>query len=179
MGEIHTHIPVKLFTAISYSKGIAVSFLMEKLTTLFGEIDSESAVFKVDSFTSYYQKEMGRGLSKKIVSFKRLIAPDKLPQIKVTTNRLEAEQSVDGNRRVNIDPGYLTQAKVVLATTKDYSHRLYMSRGIFADLHLNWSAKSFRPQPWTYPDYAQEAIIAYFNDLRRIYLSDLSQQVSK
>ncbi len=177
MGEIHTHIPVKLFTAISYGKEIAVSFLIEKLESVFGKIDSESEEFSVDDFTSYYQKEMGKNLTKKIISFSNLIQADELPEIKITTNRLESAFKIDGKRRVNIDPGYLTQAKVVLATTKDYSHRLYMAKGIYADLHLTWSAKSYNSQSWTYPDYAQTAVIDYFNALRKIYLKDLSRRL--
>jgi len=179
MGDIHTHIPVKLFTAISYGKEVAVSFLIEELESVYGKIDSQSEKFSVDNFTSYYQKEMGNDLTKMIISFSRLIQPDKLPEIKIATNQLESNFKIAGHRRVNIDPGYLTQAKVVLATTKDYSHRLYMAKGIFADLHLTWSAKSYHSQSWTYPDYAQAAIIDYFNSLRKIYLKDLSQKALK
>ncbi len=176
MGVIHTHIPVKLFTAISYRKEVAVSFFMQQLQSLFGKIDTESPIFMVDDFTAYYKKEMGSGLTKKIISFERLIPPDELADIKIETNSLEKEYMKESKRGVNIDPGYITQAKMVLATTKDYSHRLYLSKGIFADLHLTWFAKSFHPQPWTYPDYAQDMIIEYFNKLRTIYLKNLSSK---
>ena len=179
MGEIHTHIPVKLFTAISFGKGIAVSFLIDKVVSCFGQIDSSSDEFIVDNFTPYYQKEMGKNVTKKIISFSKLIQPDMLPQIKIATNKLEGELLDDGKRTVNIDPGYLTQAKMVLATTKDYSHRLYMAQGVFADLHLIWSANSYHPQPWTYPDYTQKLSIDYFNSLRKIYLENLSGKQDK
>ncbi len=174
MGEIHIHIPVKLFAAISFGKGIAVSFLTDKIESLLGSIDSALEDFKVDDFTSYYQKEMGKDVTKKIISFSRLIQPDMLPEIKIATNKLENEFRNEDKRAVNIDPGYLTQAKIVLATTKDYSHRLYLAHGIFADLHMTWSANSYHTQSWTYPDYAQKATLDYFNNLRKIYLENLS-----
>jgi hypothetical protein len=177
MGEIHKHIPVKLFTAISFGQGVAVSFLIEKLETIFGASDSKSELFLVGDFTNYYQKEMGDNIKKMIISYHNLIQPDALPDIKIATNQLEKEFLKNANRQVNIDPGYLTQAKIVLATTKDYNHRIYMGKGIYADLHLVRSAKSYRPQQWTYPDYAQELSIDFFNNLREIYLKNLSQKV--
>ena len=79
-----------------------------------------------------------------------------LPEIKLTTNRLEEQWATpEGNRRINIDPGYLCLQHVVLATTKGYTHRPYLRDGIYADLTLIYRDKSFQPLEWTYPDYRQ------------------------
>ncbi len=98
-----------------------------------------------------------------------------MPEIKVKTNALEQEISGAGQRIVNIDPGYLNLSKVVLATTKDYSHRLYLGQGIFGDLHLVFINKTFQTQPWTYPDYKQPSVIEFFLKLRGAYRKKLGE----
>jgi hypothetical protein len=90
------------------------------------------------------------------------------------TNRLEKKYAApDGNRRINIDPGYIRLEHVILATTKGYAHRPYLRGGIYADLTLIYRNKSFQPLEWTYPDYRQEEVIALFNQFRKRYLEDL------
>ena len=93
----------------------------------------------------------------------------------ITANQLTARYSIRGKRKINLDPGYISQAKLVLATTKDYSHRLYLNQGIFADLHLQFYQGSFRKQPWTYPDYQQKDVILFFNQARNRYLHQLGE----
>lgn len=110
-----------------------------------------------------------------MVSFQALQMPDYLSEIKLATNYIERDFMEAGKRRVNLDPGYLTAAKLVLATTKDYSHRLYLGRGIFGDLHLRFEAGTFRPQPWTYPDYQEPFVLEFFNRVRETYLQQLSE----
>ncbi|MBN2365362.1 MAG: DUF4416 family protein, partial [Calditrichaeota bacterium] len=92
---------------------------------------------------------------------------------KLATNKLEEEFSDSGNRTVNIDPGYVNAAKMVLATTKDYDHRLYLERGIFGDLHMRFRQGNYHPSDWAYPDYRQSAVIAFFRNIREIYLTQL------
>jgi hypothetical protein len=101
-----------------------------------------------------------------------------LPEIKQTTNRLEEKYATPvGNRRINIDPGYLCSEHVILATTKGYTHRPYLREGIYADLTLIYRNKSFQPLEWTYPDYRQEEIIQLFNQFRKTYLEELKERV--
>lgn len=148
------------------------------LTPIFGETDSISARFPFN-LTAYYKKEMGSDLFRHFISFKNLIPISRLPEIKLTTNRLEEQSSTpEGNRRINIDPGYLCLHHVVLATTKGYTHRPYLRDGIYADLTLIYRAKSFQSLEWTYPDYRQASIIDWFNQMRKRYLEDLKQGVT-
>lgn len=143
----------------------------------FGRIDYYSLILNFD-YTGYYYKEMGRPLKRAFISFQELTGEDKLADIKLYTNRLEKHFSVKGKRSINIDPGMLNLAKLILATTKDYSHRIYLNKGIFAEVTLCYRSGSFRPWPWTYPDYRSEQCIAIFNSIRNIYISQ-AKNVSK
>lgn len=145
------------------------------LRRYFGEIDFRSQILPFD-FTDYYQKEIGQDLKRQFLGFRRLILPEKISAVKLTTNGIERRFSTAGRRRVNIDPGYLTSAKLVLATTKDFSHRIYLNKGIFAEVTLGFSKNSFQPFDWTYPDFRSKEYIAIFNQLRRIYLNQLREK---
>jgi len=149
---------------------------LEDLKLDFGEIDFTSERFPFN-FTDYYTEEMGGPLFRHLITFERLISIPLLPEIKQTTNRLEEKYSTpDGKRRVNIDPGYLTLAHAILATTKGYAHRPYLRDGIYADLTYLYQNKTFQPLEWTYPDYRQEQIILLFNWFRKKYLEDLKRR---
>jgi hypothetical protein len=120
---------------------------------------------------------MGKGLFRHFVTFKPLIAVPLLSQIKQRTNRLEEKYATpDGNRRINMDPGYVCLEHVILATTKGYAHRPYLREGIYADLTLIYRNKSFQPLEWTYPDYRQEEVILLFNQFRKRYAEDLKER---
>lgn len=139
------------------------------LTERFGVVDLRSDVLPFD-FTTYYHKEMGAPLFRQFVAFKQKIDPSLLPDVKRWTNELE-ERFADVrdnqiHRRINLDPGYVTAAKLVLATTKDHAHRLYLRDGIFAEVTLTFRDKSFQPMDWTYPDYRTAEYIAFFNAVR-------------
>ncbi len=176
MGKIKKHPPVQLFMAVTFNPQQAQEeSVFQKIEQLFGPIDLKSDLYDFDRFTDYYEKEMGRGLKKRFISLYKLIEPEALPEIKVKTNALEQEISGAGQRIVNIDPGYLNLSKVVLATTKDYSHRLYLGQGIFGDLHLVFINKTFQTQPWTYPDYKQPSVIEFFLKLRGAYRKKLGE----
>lgn len=168
--------PAKLFMSLIASEERIIQNAMKDLTNLYGEIDfiSEKLPF---SFTDYYQREMGENLFRHFITFRNLIPMESLPDIKNETNRLETRYaSPNGNRRLNIDPGYICLSHVILATTKGYSHRPYLRDGIYADLTLIFRNKSFHPLEWTYPDYRQESTIKLFNQLRRDYLETLKRE---
>ncbi len=146
----------------------------ENLERKFGKVDYESSPLAFTK-TDYYQTEMGKNLKRKFYAFKSLVSPELLPDIKVFTNHLERKLAGRaGNRRVNIDPGYLSLAKFVLATTKDYSHRLYLKQGIYAEVTLSFKDGSFRAREWTYPDYCQKEFIEIFNQIRKVYKGQVS-----
>ncbi len=114
---------------------------------------------------------MGPGLQRQFISFKKPISPLELVRIKLWCNAVEQRRFSSGGKRcVNIDPGYLTLSKLVLATTKDHQHRLYLGKGIFAEVTLRFRDKTFMKWEWTYPDYCTPEYIAIFNHIRNTLL---------
>lgn len=168
MGKIKRISPVKLFLGFIYKDEAVYRKSLNVIQRRFGSIDHESPVFDF-SFTDYYEKEMGPGLKKKIVSIERLIQPCELSRIKIITNSIEEKLSESGSRRINIDPGYLDNAKLVLASTKDFYHRIYIGKGIFAELTLYYKDKDYHWLEWTYPDYKSDGYIGFFKEARGIY----------
>ena len=145
----------------------------ERMAQRFAEVILESETFSF-TYTTYYAREMGTGLIKQFVGFQELVQKDRLAQIKLETIRMEGElgkNSPEGlKRKVNLDPGYLTLAKVVLATTKNRDHRIYLTEGIFAEITLRYVRGRFKPQEWTYPDYQSEQAMRFFRQMRE-YIS--------
>ncbi len=140
----------------------------DRLSRRFGGIDFQSGPMDFDC-TDHYAKEMGTGLKRRFVSFSRNIPAQELYLAKLYTNRLERRFSAAGLRQVNIDPGYLDLARLVLASTKDYSHRLYLRKGIFAEITMTYRNSTFVPNEWAYPDYRSQPYIDIFNNIRKIY----------
>jgi hypothetical protein len=141
-----------------------------------GPVDFVSEPLPFD-FTPYYEREMGQGLWRRMVGFEPLIMPEQLISIKLWADAQEGRsRNEEGGRRVNIDPGYLAASKFILATGKDYSHRIYLGEGIYGDLALIFQKGSFSPLPWTYPDYASEPLLGILNLLRKRYLWQLKNK---
>ena len=167
--------PVKLIVgAITSSEGILIKAKVN-LEKKFGPLDFENSIVPFN-FTKYYEKEMGPGLLRQSFSFQRLINPQNLAAIKLYTNRLERRLSRKQDRfsrKINLDPGYICASKLVLATCKNYSHRIYLDKGVFAEVTLNFREGTFLPRPWTYPDYKTKGYIQSFNKIREIYLQQL------
>ncbi|MFZ0614421.1 MAG: DUF4416 family protein [Desulfobacterales bacterium] len=142
------------------------------LAACFGAIDMVSPWFDFAG-THYYETEMGSPLSRRMVVFKDLIRQDELAEIKRQTNAIEGRYGREGRRSVNIDPGYLLRERFVLATGKNFAHRIYIGKGIYADLTLIYRNGGFEPLAWTYPDYAEEALRGYLERVRKKYVEDL------
>jgi hypothetical protein len=177
MGAIHMPARVKPFCAILLSPAMTLAEIEDGLQQLFGAIDRRSEPFTFTQ-TTYYNREMGAQLRRVYVTFDALINMADLIVMKHTTNRLEAEWSAaSGDRRVNLDPGYLDLAKVVLATTKDHAHRLYLGAGIYAEITLRYSRKQFQAWDWTYPDYRLPITRTFFEQVREQYKHQLRQAV--
>jgi len=165
MGKINKHEKVKLIVGLIGRESLFGKAQL-KLSAKFGIVDYASVILDFN-FTDYYAKEMGKDLKRQFLSFRRLISPEYLPGIKRCTNVLENKFfSKQGKRLVNIDPGYLNLSKLVLATTKDHQHRLYLGKGIFGEVTLRYKGKSFSSWDWTYPDYRSRAYIEVFNHIR-------------
>ncbi len=140
-----------------------------QLSEKFGELELVSDVFPFDQ-TEYYTPEMGPNLQKKFISFAAIIQIETLPKIKHFTNAIEQQYAVNHKRQINIDPGYVTHAQMVLATTKGFSHRIYLSQGIYAELTYLCKGKHFYPLEWTYPDYREDFAREFFRSVRQKYL---------
>lgn len=175
MAEAHKPSPVKLIVgAIFASEGVLLKTKVS-LKRKFGSIDFESPNFPFN-FSEYYAKEMGPDLIRQFFSFQRLIEPQHLAAIKSYTNHLEERLSrtkIKPSRTINLDPGYISAAKLVLATAKNFAHRIYLEKGIFAEVTLNFHDGTFAPWPWTYPDYKSKGYIQSFNRVRELYLKQL------
>jgi Domain of unknown function (DUF4416) len=143
-----------------------------------GEIEKEIGPLAFD-FTSYYDVELGTGIKRWIWSFVGLKDRAELAKIKCLTNEIEQAYTVNGRRRFNLDPGFLTLENFVLATGKNRSHRIYLASGIFADLTLEFRQGTYRPLKWTFPDYADPELIGILNLLRESYKCQLRNQEPK
>ncbi len=161
---------VKLLMSFLYGDESAFASAAAAVDVKYGPMDFLSEPLLFD-YTQYYEREMGKDLRRRLAGFRRLIPPDDLPEIKLWTNDLEGKYlNRDRGRAVNIDPGYLHPAKFVLATGKDYSHRIYLRDGIYGDLTLMVQKGEFIRLPWTYPDYASSPLIDLLALLRKRYL---------
>lgn len=159
---------ISIFTGIDSLFGKVEEALSERL----GKPDYISQLISFHQ-TAYYEKEMGSGLVRRVYSFPRLMDQSELQSLKRFTIGIEDRWRVEERRQVNIDPGYVSLAKLVLATTKDNVHRVYIGDGIFAEVALYFQKGRFHPWPWTYPDYASDVYRAVFEDIRSIYRRQL------
>ena len=164
--------PAKLVVGIILRDRGLLTPVCDRLVQEFGDIDMVSSWFSF-AYTRYYETEMGTGLCRRMTAFKQLIDQDDLARIKHITNALEIAFSKNGGRRVNIDPGYLLRERFVLATGKNFTHRIYVGRQIYADLTLIYQKGRFATLPWTYPDYAADNMQAFLYRVRRKYIIDL------
>jgi hypothetical protein len=164
---------VKLISSIFSPREDLIETAMGRLEEMFGPLDWKSAGLFFDR-TRYYEKEMGWPLFRRFVSFRDLIRPESIVEVKLRTNELEKAFVREGKRSVNIDPGYICMERLVLVTGKNYTHRIYLSKGIYADLTLVFQKGGFRSLPWTYRDYGDEDLIEQFNGIRAKYKAQLA-----
>ncbi|MHB1355834.1 MAG: DUF4416 family protein [Anaerolineae bacterium] len=174
MGYVSQPQPVKLVLPMLAREPALFLEACECLSSAYGRIDYSSVILPFDH-TTYYEKEFGCGLQRQFVSFERLVDPGQLAEIKLQTNSLEQKLAVAGRRIINLDPGYLTLAKFVLATTKDQGHRIYIGQGIYAEITLIYQRGEWRVCPWTYPDYQSPAYLLVISELRDIYINQLRE----
>lgn len=161
--------PVILFTGmIARDEGL-FGLAAKELKKSFGEISHHSPIFPWDH-SDYYENEMGKDLKKQFIFFAKPIMPDRIADIKIETNRIEGLFLREGDekwkRMINIDPGYMNRAKIVLATTKDFSHRIYLRGGIYSEVTLIYKGDSYQPLSCTFPDFRSNNYIKLFNRVR-------------
>ncbi|MHC4597056.1 MAG: DUF4416 family protein [Planctomycetota bacterium] len=171
--------PVKLIIGILAANHQCLHTTTDVLTDKFGKADFVSDVWPFDK-TDYYKDQTGLRILRQFVSIERLVEPGKLAKIKHRTNKLEqklaARLALPLPRPVNLDPGVIEPSKLVLATTKNYSHRIYIGKKMYAEVTLIFDKGRFRPLPHTYPDYKQQCYFEFFEKVRTRLLEQLKSQ---
>jgi hypothetical protein len=156
---------VKLFCGLIFSNLDVYQTALRNLNVYFGNIDVISEFIKFD-FTSYYTNEFGSNLIRCWISFRNFISANSIARIKILTNNMEDKFKVNMARTINIDPGYITPASIVLVTTKNFSHRIYLDDGIYGEVTMIYKKGQFIKLPWTYIDYSSEAAQKFFLEIR-------------
>jgi uncharacterized protein DUF4416 len=175
MGTPREPKPAKFFVALLSSSQELLSQAEKDLMALMGQSDGRSAVLPWN-LSKYYEQEMGSGLLRCFVGFSSLLAPDRLAELKLKTQMIEdRHRDSAGSRRINIDPGYLDAHKLVLASTKNASQRIYLRSGIYAEATLFYDNGHFHGLAYSYRDYLWPEALTFFSDLRAVYLRQLKQ----
>jgi hypothetical protein len=159
--------PVLLFVATLYCAEEYFSKAKERLRNVFGDIVLESKSLSWD-YSDYYTEELGSPITRRFIFFRDTIHSETLSDIKITTNEIEEQLSSGGKRNINLDPGYLTPYNVVLASTKNYSHRIYIGKGIFAEVTLVYKNGRYRPHLFTYTDFASDEYTEILAQARKL-----------
>ena len=167
-------LPVKPLVSLILAQPSLEAAVFRELAQLLGPPDMVSAWLAFDQ-TRYYAPEMGEKLHRRLAVFLPLADPGQLCHWKTATNELEQCFSLGGRRLVNLDPGYLARERLVLATGKNYSHRLYLGQGLYGEVTLMFQKGAWQPLPWTYPDYAGPQLLEFFSQARKKYLWQLRQ----
>ena len=178
MGQISKPKPVNLLIGILTSIPELFSQMERDLEGFFGRIDLRSTILPFH-FTDYYTEEMGQGIQRQFYSFEKLIRADELATIKAKTNHLEetlvSPKKYAVVRPVNLDPGYINESRLILASTKDFSHRIYLRDGIYAEVTLNYRRGKYESFPWTFPDYKSQEYQDFFLLVRNHYIEKLKK----
>lgn len=147
------------------------------LRELYGPPDHRSPLFPFE-LTDYYERQMGKSLKRMFLSFERLIPPENLSAVKLRTNTLEEEMRIglrQSFRAVNLDPGILTRSALIMATVKDFSHRVPLQNGVYAHLEILFRKDDVKLLDWTYPDFRSGEYQKFFLEVRKLYLAQISR----
>jgi len=173
MGEIHAFEPEKLIVGVIYHEKEMLERALQMLTEEFGEWEDVCEEFSFSKeFSEYYDEEIGGEGLRRIYSFKRLVSADKQADIKNATNEMERILSVDGNRKVNLDPGFISHGRLMLATTKKAGFRIPLKDGIYTELTLYYGKGGWQKLPWTYRDYQSKRVQDFLCVVRKKYLEE-------
>ncbi|NQT37224.1 MAG: DUF4416 family protein [Planctomycetes bacterium] len=170
MGQPTPHPPALLLMAAISRHAAALRWARDRAIGQWGPIALESRPFEFIE-TDYYESTMGSDLRKQFFTFTDPFDPSDLADVKLLTNRWEEEYAAVGDyaeaRPLNLDPGYLTMAKLVLASTKDHAHRIYLGQGIYAEITIFYRGKRWQHHDLTYADYRREDFQAFFSECRQ------------
>jgi hypothetical protein len=174
MADISQFTPVKYFCGILLPPAVTLESVEKELSVRLGMVDLRSEALPF-TYTDYYYRQMGSGLLRCFVAFEELRDPQELPEIKVFSNAVEDELSsrLGQGRAVNIDPGYLSEASLVLASAKPFAHRIPLSGGIYGQLEYLFTRQGVRFLPWSFPEYRSDPVVSFFLELRKVYRRQL------
>jgi len=169
MGKPTAPTPVLLLMAAFSRYDEALDWGRGRAVAAWGPVVLQSEPFTFAQ-TDYYQATMGPDLRKIFWAFERLIDPETLVDLKLQTNQWEDDYAAIRRhpeaRPLNLDPGYMTLAKLVLASTKDFTHRIYLGRGIYAEATLYYRRHQWQHHEWTFPDYRRDDYQQFFSRCR-------------
>ncbi len=177
MGKVYDFEPEKLIVGVIYHDAEVYKEAMKILKAEFGEIDFSSEVFSFSKeFSEYYDEELGGEGIRIIHSFENTVMPDRQAEIKKLTNEIEARFAEGGNRKINLDPGFINHGRLMLATTKEAGFRIPLSDGIYTELTLFYARGGWHKFPWSYRDYQSERVQEFLTRVRKKYLKQRSNQ---
>lgn len=179
MGKVREFEQEKLIIGVIYNDKEVFDSAMAIIYDKFGEPDGVCEEFSFsDEFSDYYDSELGGKGIRRIYSFEKLVDPSEQAKIKEFTNELEKKFSdADGNRKINLDPGFINHGRLLLATTKETGFRIPLERGIYTELTLFWARGKWQKLPWTYRDYQSERVQRFLTSVRKKYLSQRKSQI--
>lgn len=166
MGTERIPRPGRLVMGILFSREGILPEVEKEVVQIFGTVTMRSEVVSFGKYSDYYEEEMGKEIGRCFWAFNLPFPRGALAEAKLATNRLERNLAREGKRTVNLDPGLLTPESLILATTKPYCHRVYLAKGIFADLTLTYGKAGYEAMPWTYPDYREKWARDFFHRVR-------------
>jgi hypothetical protein len=167
--------PVKLIVGVILNDPGLLEALEADLAGQFGAIDLRSPVFDF-GVTDYYQNEMGPDLKRVFYTFEELIDPAAIVEVKLAANRIESQTAVGGNRRVNIDPGYMDFYKLVLVSNKFQGQKVYLGKGVYADPTLYYD-KGWKPYDWGFPDFRSGRYYGFLSEMRKAYKAAMKGRI--
>lgn len=180
MGQIYEFEKEKLIVGVIYNNSDVYGEAIRLLTEKFGEIEAESERFSFSrEFSDYYDEELGGEGQRVILSFRDTVAPERQAEIKTITNEIEKRLSVNGSRKINLDPGFINHGRLMLATTKKAGFRIPLSDGIYTELTLFWAKGNWHKLPWTYRDYQSERVQKFITEVRKTYLAQRKEANSQ
>lgn len=178
MAKAGVYTPAALVIGLLSSADEQLESLISVLENKFGPLLEQRGPFDF-SYTTYYDQEMGSSIKRYFYLFEDLVDPAQLALIKIATNEIEEQFSQAGKRVFNLDPGLLSGGNFILATAKNYSHRIALNYGIYAEVTLMYRHKEFQCLEWTYPDYQSETVRSLLLDFREHYMDQLKHERSK
>lgn len=179
MGQVFEFEKEKLIVGVIYNDAEIYDRALAMLKEAFGEIDGESERFSFSKeFSDYYDDELGGEGQRVIFSFRDTVDPSRQAEIKKATNEMERILSdTNGNRLINLDPGFINPGRLMLATTKKAGFRIPLEDGIYTELTLFWAKGEWHKLPWSYRDYQSEKVQKFLTETRKRYLDERKEKL--